>query len=64
MKKSQALELWGTYTRLANALGMHAGTLQSWPEELSEKQWAQIIGISILKKGLQKTEAFLGALPR
>jgi hypothetical protein len=64
IKKSAAIDLWHTATRLAKALDIHASTVNGWPEDLNARQSASVIGASIMYKGLAKTEAYLGRLPR
>ena len=64
ISKRAAIDLWHTATRLAKALDVHASTVNGWPEELNPRQAASVVGASIIHKGLAKTEAYLGKLPR
>lgn len=44
MTKSQAIELFGSVTELAAALGIQRQAVYQWPEELKQRTADEIVG--------------------
>lgn len=53
MRKSEALQLFGTQTRLAEALGLGRSAISQWPDLLPQRQADQVLGAA-LRLGLLK----------
>jgi UTP--glucose-1-phosphate uridylyltransferase len=54
MRKSEALKIFGSQTRLADALGLGRSAVSQWPDELNLKQSDQVLGAA-LRLGLLTT---------
>ncbi|MBM5575401.1 hypothetical protein GKO28_15380 [Deefgea sp. CFH1-16] len=47
MRKSDALQLFGSQTRLAEALGLGRSAVSQWPDQLNQKQSDQVMGAAL-----------------
>lgn len=54
VRKSEAIKLFGTQTRLADALGLGRSAVSQWPDELAQRQADQVLGAA-LRLGLLST---------
>ncbi|WP_081686725.1 UTP--glucose-1-phosphate uridylyltransferase GalU [Chitinilyticum litopenaei] len=58
MRKSEALQLFGNQTRLAEALGLGRSAVSQWPDELPQRQADQVLGAA-LRLGLLSNSSHL-----
>ena len=45
--KTQAAALFGTYTKLADTLGVTKGAISQWPEKLTVRQQNEVMGAAV-----------------
>ena len=57
MKKSDAIELFGSGAALGRAVGLSRGRIAQWPERLSEDQTNRVIGAAV-RQGLIRIESY------
>ena len=56
--KADAIELFGTPGKLAKAMGVNPNTVSRWPDQLTQSQCDEVVGLAIRVKGLKKTQVF------
>ena len=64
IKKASVMDVWGSATRLANALDISAQTVHRWPNELTGRTMFLVLGVTLAQKGLTITEAHFGPVKR
>ena len=58
IKKSEAIELFGTPGKLARVLNVNPNTVSRWPEQLTQSHSDEILGAAVRVKGLAKARVY------